>query len=394
MRHFVLEFQPRYQSWGVLGVSGLVLVGILIMEKVMSPEISLSEMISSPLVISVLLFLVFFSLVLVKSISFLNHKNSLEFFSSATVEISLLLGLILLGVLITVGLKQEYFFTIHTQSQLNAYNFDSIAAYAKQGVYELLVYAIVVYVSIELAGLVLDNTDSYKAVLRVLGFVLVWSLIFPLVSVGLRLFWYIQTYGLTQNRVYGLLLLLIGALFIFSLSGRLIMNTYNRWQMLEMQLIVVVMIIAGMLNADYIIASYYLQTSQTSADDYLKLVELSPDSVGGWVDSYFYIKNNSLKMELESNKAEISEEQIEVSYQILSLLRRKYFDLAQLYGTTHSVDVLNPDEVLTKTNLDEPIFVQLAATNLAEWNAYRVLSDQIPPEELVQLEELYGQKIN
>ena len=110
----------------------------------------------------------------------------------------------------------------------------------------------------------------------------------PTLSASLRMGWYISLFGLTQIRLYGLLVLIVCALFIVMTALRFSFRIYQQGQLAELVILVVLLMVSSVMNLDQLIAGYTLQQSKIEAQDYLLLTDLSADSVAGWIGSYQY----------------------------------------------------------------------------------------------------------
>lgn len=392
LKKLLTQTKPRLVIWMVVVFATLVFLYTTV--SILSDsnsQFKLIEIINHPLSGSLIIFFVALSLGVVKTFSFLKHRLALDLLSSAYVEALILTTSILIGFLSFSYLRLEHFFGINQASNLVAFGFKSIAAYVRQGFIEFIILWVIVYTVTEIAMLVLHySRKKNELALRSICILLLISLLIPLSSLTQRFVWYVSEFGLTQARIYGGMLIVAALVFIMTVTARFVFNVYNRWQMFEFSLFLVLIMLTSLLNLDQLIAMYYLRAAPSSQTKYIELTQLSPDSVVGWVESYLFARKTMLELDL-LNQVDLSAPdrvKLETAKNILTNIRLHYLYLSNQYGSTNNVSILSYEQDTKADNADNSMLEQLAVVNLAEWNAYRVLNEQISPQELVQLESL------
>jgi len=390
LKFLLFRSEPKTQTYGVLTLLLVVAIGILGWQSMSLEIFSLEKVFLNQYIGLLLLFIFLFVGVFARSNSLLKTKFSSDFFSTAYNEVMVLVFITIVVLLGFIVSRFKYFFGIGDLAQLSLYGDQSVSSYLHHGLIELVAFGLVIYSIAEISGLVLSCTQKKGWWLRGLDLVIISLFLAPFISVIKRFYWYVSLNGWSNVDFFVALFLFLSLVLFVILIVRFLIKEFEHLKVTELVFWVVFVIGLGLVNVDYLLAKYHLQNTDPDSIDYVYLTEFSPDAVEVWLESYLYAKNSLRDLDVTSKNynLELSSDQISQIQGLLSNLRKNYYELAQFYGTRKSAQILNPNLSMPSSTLDSSIVRQVSIANLAEWNAYRVLRDQIPPEELVQLEQL------
>ncbi|HEX7017839.1 MAG TPA: DUF4153 domain-containing protein [Patescibacteria group bacterium] len=294
-------------------------------------------------------------------------------------SVALVLGLFII-------IQSQYLFATVPETKLHEFGVNTLSEYVRKGFAELLLVSVITYIVSGASMVVYRMASSHKHLLRTANVILLSEMLLFIFSIFRRVMLYQVEHGLTRVRIYGslFLIMLIGLTVV--LLARQLMKGFRYWYLYEVGLVVAIILFAGLLNVDNLIATKYVPTVNDETD-YVYISRLSADGVVGWVDAYqhaFEVNNEYFGHEGELDDTQARE--ITYAYFTIKNLQWKYYDLIQKYGD-------KDDRYMAGIQADLGV-TPLRSKNIGEMVAFDALKDQLTYTEVyltsVQLTELYS----
>jgi hypothetical protein len=200
---------------------------------------------------------------------------------------------VVVGALVVLGgillyVHQRYVFFLGP-SDFPVFGISGFLDYVKRGVVELLLVLGTSYVLAGVSTTVIDRAKKGGSLLRYLILFLLLEAIVFAASVWRRLFVLELEYGLTRERVYGMILLLTLVVLSLVMVGRYVKKIYVGWLVVELVAVVLFVVGAMLIDVDRMVVRVMPPKSEGKID-YEYLTGLSADGLAGWVLSYEYAR--------------------------------------------------------------------------------------------------------
>lgn len=300
-------------------------------------------------------------------------------------------ALILVGsVAVVLGLfiiiQSQYLFATVPEDKLHEFGVNTYSEYVRKGFGELLLVSIITYFVSGASMVVFRMTKQHKHWLRSANVLLLSEMILFIFSILRRVMLYQVEHGLTRIRIYGslFLVMLIGLTLV--LLARQLVKGFRFWYLYEVSLVVIIILFAGLLNVDGLIARRYRPTVNKEVD-YIYISRLSADGVAGWVEAYQHSLEVTTRYFGHSGPFDDNQaREITYAYLTMSNVKRNYYSLIKKYGD-------KDDRYLVGIQEDAPV-TPLRDKNLGELIAYESLKQALTYSEVdltqIQLTELYN----
>lgn len=316
-------------------------------------------------------------------------QSDQSFLGKFTTEAAVVVGLTSLLLFTFLFVQLRYLFATVPETQLFQFGVKTYSEYVTKGFWELIIASLLIYTVVTISLAVFREADRKKVVwLRNMNLVLISGLVLLFLSVFRRLVLYQEFHGLTVARVYGMVFLVWLGLMVAILVAR---HFYEkRFVVWEIATTIIVLILVGLINIESIIATTIPPRVNNEIDE-VYLSNLSSDGYFGWKSGYLWSKKIYL---LYMSKASITpEENRDVIYAtwITWSLQNHYNNL---YWKYKYLGDFSPGIVGSLNKGQKPDWHDF---NYSEWQAFRQMVNDIPPNEVkdlvIRLEEI-GKRAN
>ncbi len=275
--------------------------------------------------------------------------------------LSLVTSLILAAFLF---IQFRYIFLLQNLSDLGMFGIHTFSDYVKKGFFELLLVTFIIYF-ISGIGLILYRNFKPGGIYLAVNSTLITLNFILSISVFRRIYLYVNAHGLTTIRFYGIALLLIVMLLLFTLILRYL-RFKNKLYLLELVGVSVILFSFSTVNSDYLIGKYAPPTVNGQIDrNYL--AGLSPDGYKLWDEVIANVQKDAL---LISQTPYSLDDKIAIvrSYWAINRIRQNFGRLERIYKN--------------------PSLNTMREFNLKEYGVYRNLKATMSLEELEKLEAM------